>query len=157
MRKISAPMFGIIAAVAIVCGTGVYAAGNESPGEIERIVNEAIRPVMEENEVPGMAVAVTVRGKQYFVNYGVASKDSRQKVTENTIFEIGSISKTFTATLASYAQVSGSPVFLRQCEHISAGACRKQFRQDQPSRPRHLFSRRSAAAISGRCDRPEDR
>ena len=108
MRKISAPKLGIIAAVSLLCGANVYAADNGGPGEIEHIVNDAIRPVMEENNIPGMAVAVTVRGKRYFVNYGVASKDSRQKVSKDTIFEIGSISKTFTATLASYAQVIGA-------------------------------------------------
>ncbi|PSH65611.1 class C beta-lactamase [Phyllobacterium brassicacearum] len=108
MRKISAPKLGIIAAVSLVCGANVYAADNGGPGEIEHIVNDAIHPVMEENNIPGMAVAVTVRGKRYFVNYGVASKDSRQKVSKDTIFEIGSISKTFTATLASYAQVIGA-------------------------------------------------
>ncbi len=111
MRKISAPKLGIIAAVSLLCGANVYAADNGGPGEIEHIVNDAIRPVMEENNIPGMAVAVTVRGKRYFVNYGVASKDSRQKVSKDTIFEIGSISKTFTATLASYAQVIGALSF----------------------------------------------
>ena len=41
----------------------------------------------------------------------MASKDSGQKVSKDTIFEIGSISKTFTATLASFAQVSGTLSF----------------------------------------------
>ncbi len=55
-----------------------------------------------------MAVAVTVGGENYFINYGVASKESGQIVTNETIFEIGSVSKTFTATLASYAEESGA-------------------------------------------------
>jgi beta-lactamase class C len=55
-----------------------------------------------------MAAAVTVRGKRYVFNYGVASKESGQKVGDDTIFEIGSISKTFTATLASYAETRGT-------------------------------------------------
>lgn len=82
-------------------------AANDVQVRLERVVNEAIRPVIDQNNVPGMAVAVTVQGKRYFFNYGVASKESGRKVTEDTIFEIGSISKTFTATLASYAQASG--------------------------------------------------
>jgi len=77
-------------------------------GPLARIVDEAIRPVMTENDVPGMAVAVTVRGRQSVFNYGVAAKDSGRKVTDDTLFEIGSVSKTFTATLAAYAQLQGT-------------------------------------------------
>lgn len=71
-------------------------------------MDAAIRPVMQEHAIPGMAVAVTLNGEPYYFNYGVASKESGQMVTEDTIFEIGSVSKTFTATLASYAQESGT-------------------------------------------------
>jgi CubicO group peptidase (beta-lactamase class C family) len=54
-----------------------------------------------------MAIAVTINGHNYFYNYGVTSKETQQRVTNKTLFEIGSFSKTFTATLASYAQVNG--------------------------------------------------
>jgi len=63
---------------------------------------------MEKNHVPGMAVALTARGKRSLFHYGVASKESGQKVTADTLFEIGSLSKTFTATLACLAQARGA-------------------------------------------------
>jgi len=108
MRKISVPKVGIIAATSFFLGACAHAADSGDQSQFEQVVSEAIRPIMDENNVPGMAVAVTVQGKRYFFNYGVASKESGQKVTEDMIFEIGSVSKTFTATLASYAQVSGT-------------------------------------------------
>lgn len=62
---------------------------------------------MRENHIPGMAIAVTVDGKERFYNFGVASKETKRKVTSDTLFELGSISKTFLATLAAYAQEEG--------------------------------------------------
>ncbi len=61
--------------------------------------------------VPGIAVAVTVDGQVLFFNYGVASKASGAPVNEDTLFELGSISKTLTATLACYAQGQGKLSF----------------------------------------------
>jgi beta-lactamase class C len=48
-----------------------------------------------------------VNGKERFYNFGVASKETGQPVTSETLFELGSMSKTFAATLAAWAQVNG--------------------------------------------------
>ena len=79
---------------------------------LRAIVDQAIRPVVAEYDLPGVAVAVTIDGQASFFNYGLASREQHAPVTENTLFELGSISKTFTATLASYAVATGklSPV-----------------------------------------------
>lgn len=70
-------------------------------------IDGAVRQVMQQYAIPGLAIAVTVDGHRSFYNYGVASKQTQQEVSEETLFEIGSISKTFTATLAAYAEVEG--------------------------------------------------
>ena len=75
--------------------------------DVHAIVTAAVRPVMQRYGIPGMAVGVTVDGRHYIFDYGFASKASGDHVDRSTLFEIGSITKTFTASLASYAQVTG--------------------------------------------------
>ncbi len=62
---------------------------------------------MERYGVPGMAVGIVANGRTYVFDYGVASKATGKPIAADTLFEIGSVSKTFTATLASYAQITG--------------------------------------------------
>src|SRR5690606_19725780 len=57
--------------------------------------------------IPGMAVGLVLGEKTYVFNYGVADVAEQRPVTDATIFEIGSISKTFTATLATHAEATG--------------------------------------------------
>ncbi|EGM70181.1 class C beta-lactamase [Shewanella sp. HN-41] len=75
--------------------------------EMQSLVDSAIKPLMAEFRIPGAVIGISIEGKQYFYQYGVSSKTTGQSVTEHTLFEIGSISKTFTATLANYAQIEG--------------------------------------------------
>jgi beta-lactamase class C len=70
-------------------------------------VAQVIRPLMERYRIPGMAVGIVVKGQGYVFDYGVESIATGAPIEDDTLFEIGSISKSFTATLASYAQVSG--------------------------------------------------
>jgi beta-lactamase class C len=70
-------------------------------------VAQVIRPLMEHYGIPGMAVGIVVKGQDYVFDYGVESTATGATIEHDTLFEVGSISKTFTATLASYAQVSG--------------------------------------------------
>jgi len=71
------------------------------------VADSAITPVMAKDDIPGMAVGIIVAGKSFVFNYGVKSTQSRRPVTRDTLFELGSVTKTLTATLASLAQVDG--------------------------------------------------
>lgn len=76
--------------------------------QLEAAVVDAIQPVVEKHRIPGMALALTIDGDPYFFNLGETALEGGQPVTEHTLFEIGSVSKTFTATLAAYAEVKGA-------------------------------------------------
>ncbi|MCP2020289.1 UNVERIFIED_ORG: beta-lactamase class C [Pseudomonas reinekei] len=92
----------------IAAGMAIFAAGQcVAQDQIETLVNAAVQPVMQAEGIQGMAVAVTVNGQAHYFNYGVASQETGSPVTKDTLFEIGSVSKTFTATLAAYAQATG--------------------------------------------------
>lgn len=74
---------------------------------LKAITDAAIKPIMEKNGIPGLAVGISVDGESYIFTYGAMSKSTGQPVTAETLFELGSISKTFTATLATYAEANG--------------------------------------------------
>ncbi len=76
--------------------------------DVRTIVTQAVRPLMKQYGVPGMAVGVTLGGRHYVFDYGVASKATGKPVDNATLFEVGSITKTFTASFVSYAQRTGA-------------------------------------------------
>ncbi|MBN6363984.1 class C beta-lactamase [Providencia rettgeri] len=83
----------------------------------QKDVDDIIKPLMEQKQIPGMSVAISVEGKHYIYHYGVQSKQSLVPVSDETLFEIGSLSKTFTATLAAYAQDQGKLDFSQKVSH----------------------------------------
>jgi beta-lactamase class C len=97
----------LLSILACTLAASAHATENATPASVKLAVDQAIVPLMQEYGIPGMAVGITIDGKRYFHEYGVAYRETRQPITGESLFEIGSISKVFTATLASYAQVEG--------------------------------------------------
>src|SRR3712207_4596175 len=60
---------------------------------------EVVREQMERWHVPGIAVGVLHQGAAAAWGFGVRSLETAQPVTADTLFQAGSISKVFTATL----------------------------------------------------------
>lgn len=93
------------ASVAIAHPPDCQSAGAASA--LAGIVAATVRPVLRQQHIPGMAVGIVSGAHCYVFNYGVATISGRKPVSNSTLFELGSISKTFTATLAAYAEIEG--------------------------------------------------
>jgi beta-lactamase class C len=95
----------LIYAMCAIAGLSTSVAA--APSTLRDTVDGVIAPIMKEYDVPGVAVGVIVDGKAQFFNYGVTARSGGAPVSEHTIFELGSISKTFTATLGMLARAEG--------------------------------------------------
>lgn len=64
--------------------------------------DDAVRKAMKLHAVPGLGVAIVKDGKVVLAKgYGVRERDKPAAVTENTLFAIGSVTKSFTAAAAA--------------------------------------------------------
>ena len=96
-------------ALATLMWAGLAHAGDKAATDpLRPVVDASIRPLLKEHRIPGMAVAVLKDGKAHYFNYGVADRERAVGVSEQTLFEIGSVSKPLTATLGAYAVVKGA-------------------------------------------------
>ncbi|NUR88390.1 MAG: beta-lactamase family protein, partial [Nonomuraea sp.] len=57
-----------------------------------------LRDTAEQHGIPGASVGVYAGGQELFASTGVTSLAGPRPVTEHTPFDVGSVSKTFTAT-----------------------------------------------------------
>jgi len=66
---------------------------------LDKQVDYILQPFIMQLNTVGVSIAVLKDGKIYYYGYGETAKGNGQVPVQTTIFEIGSISKTFTATL----------------------------------------------------------
>jgi len=64
-------------------------------------VEEKIKQRIEYQETPGIVVGIYESGKVSYYSFGVADIQKNEPVTSKTLFEIGSITKVFTTSLAA--------------------------------------------------------
>lgn len=107
MKPITKNLLVASACLALGAGATIGHAADDEQTRIKQAVDAAIVPLMAKDDLPGMAVGVTVAGKSWVFNYGVASRATNRPVTRDTLFELGSVTKTFTATLAAYGAGNG--------------------------------------------------
>ncbi|OOS41660.1 class C beta-lactamase [Acinetobacter baumannii] len=94
-----------------IFSTSIYAGNTPKDQEIKKLVDQNFKPLLEKYDVPGMAVGVIQNNKKYEMYYGLQSVQDKKAVNSSTIFELGSVSKLFTATAGAYAKNKGKISF----------------------------------------------
>lgn len=70
-------------------------------------LNDLIRSGMARHQVPGCAVGILHRGERLLASYGITSVENPLEVTPSTLFQVGSITKTFTGLALAMLQDAG--------------------------------------------------
>jgi beta-lactamase class C len=93
---------------AILIGALLAALPVRGQGNVEEIVAQNVRPILPANgKGGGVAVAVRINGETRFFNYGFANDARNERVTEDSIFNLGSVGKLFATTTLAEAVKRG--------------------------------------------------
>jgi beta-lactamase class C len=93
---------------AILIGALLAAAPVRGQENVEAIVAQNIRPILPANgKGGGVAVAVRINGETRFFNYGFANDARNERVTADSIFNLGSVGKLFATTTLAEAVKRG--------------------------------------------------
>jgi beta-lactamase class C len=91
-------------AISTMLITASLAAAVRGQGNIQGIIEQNVRPLLPENgRGGGLAVAVRMNGRTEFFNYGFANLSRNERVTADSIFNLGSVGKLFATTILAEA------------------------------------------------------
>ena len=95
-RIIIAIFLGIMLTVFAVTGYYVIKETNSHISKSQRI-DTLIKDVIKKAKVPGASIVIINKEKTQYLNYGYGNKEKKQKATKELYYELGSMSKAYTA------------------------------------------------------------
>jgi CubicO group peptidase (beta-lactamase class C family) len=83
--------------------THPVASSNSLRSPLDQAVDSAAQPYVRQLATSGLSIGIWKNGEESFYGYGETAKGNGQLPDQHTLFEIGSITKTFTAILLAVA------------------------------------------------------
>ena len=80
---------------------------NSMQSPLDKQVDSSIQPYINQMATVGLSIGILKDGKTIFYGYGETTKGNKEIPNEHTLFEIGSLTKTFTAILLADAVLKG--------------------------------------------------
>lgn len=84
---------------------------NPLKSKLDSVVNKAALHYLRDNKRVGLSLGLVVNNQSYIYNYGETAPGAGQVPTAKSIYEIGSITKTFTGLLVAHAVNEGKMKF----------------------------------------------
>jgi CubicO group peptidase (beta-lactamase class C family) len=80
-----------------------YETDNKKQSQLDLFVDSAVTSYLQNPQNCGLSIGISVKGQRHFYNYGEIMRGSRRLPQSTTIYEIGSITKTFCGLLLAQA------------------------------------------------------
>jgi len=101
----------VLLLVSLVEALGQQTGSNRKAGEtstdIREVVDKSAHKFMSDRRSVGLSVGIIKDGRSWTFNFGEVEKGGKKSPTEHTIYELASITKTFTGVLLAQASAEG--------------------------------------------------
>jgi len=74
---------------------------------LDILVNKLGKSLLDEKQAIGLSIGIYANGASYFYNFGTSKAGTSVQPTQNTVYEIGSITKTFVSYVLAKAVLEG--------------------------------------------------
>ncbi|OJJ20985.1 hypothetical protein BKI52_10440 [marine bacterium AO1-C] len=116
---------------------------NQSPAIVQQIIKKHAKVFLQDSITNAVSIGVLFRGKTITAHYGELDKGKGNTPSDETIYEIASVTKTFTGTLAAKAVLDGKFKLKDDIRLYLAGKYPNLEYQHKPILIKHLLTHTS--------------
>lgn len=138
MTKLTAIIIGL-APVLAACNPAATATAHDIPAAMGR----AATTLLQSKYLHATSIAVVYRDKEFILHQGELETGKANRPNDTTLYEIGSVSKTFAGLLLANAVLDGKAALDDPIQKYLAAAYPNLQSQGQPIRLRHLITHTS--------------
>lgn len=80
-----------------------FLSDNKKQTALDSLIDDNVYKFMQNPQNCGISIGIAINGVNYFYNYGEAKRNTKATTTQNTIYEIGSVTATFCGILLAKA------------------------------------------------------